>query len=98
MCIAIVLYFSQSSTSPDVVPNRSSGQVYEQLALGGYLSHPMEGQRKVDKTPFGNESELIYGDRPLQSVVLFARRVLLSRLMDVATCLYNVHGKPDLLL
>ncbi|XP_055342706.1 dual serine/threonine and tyrosine protein kinase-like isoform X2 [Paramacrobiotus metropolitanus] len=82
-----------ASVSPDVVPNRISGQIFEQLVSGGFLSFPIDGRAEKYQEGFGSENELIYGALSLTTIASFARRVLLSRLLEAATNLYNIHER-----
>ncbi|OQV23926.1 Dual serine/threonine and tyrosine protein kinase [Hypsibius exemplaris] len=83
------------SLSPDVVPRQdAAGGVFQQLMNLGYLDLPIEDlERRKDRNVSLRESELVYGDTPVHSIVTFAKKVLSAKLLEVGSCLYSIHER-----
>ena len=75
--------------SPDVIPSQSAGEVYHQLSELGYLAPPESSEGRSRATG----CELVYGDKQLCAIDSFSKMVLHSRLLEVGTCLFSIHGK-----
>ena len=88
-------YSRKSSIGPDIVPNSKLSELLSQLAEIRHFSTSTTGKLEHltgSEKAIVSEHDVVCGLSDISLLTPFARKVITSRLLEVGTCLYHIHG------